>query len=329
MFIPENDRLIALKRARAELKKRHWDFIAYEDKSTLIEERIKKAGGKVWEAYQYAKQGKIFFHVFHEHFGVGNQHLRPIRPIRITEKFMDKVISDAGGRRLTVKEKADGKKNADYLLGEFIFELKDIQEEGLEKGARQQKLAKLFAPYFPEQSEITIDSSILSKADYLKYLDIMSGPIKSHIKSASKQIKETREILGEPNLKGGIILLNTGFGTFPHDELANQAERFARKDSRQFTAIVSISIWSYTNGFDTDVYYRISPRRLFHEEVCWVRDSFDKLFEEMMTNVISGKISDSSLLSDPLKPVTFCSNEIDFNWSPPRLLLPWKMGNES
>jgi hypothetical protein len=323
MFIPENDKKLAIKKAREELSRRCWDFISYEDKSTLIEVRVMEDGGEVWEAYQYAKQGKIFFRVFTEHFGAGNKDFRPIRPIRITEKFMDSVIDNAGGCRLPIKEKADGKKNADYLLGEFILELKDLQEEGLEKELHQKKLAKIFAPYFPGKSEITIDTSILAKADYLKYLDIISRPIKSHIKSASKQIKETREVLDKPSLKGGIIFLNTGFGTFPHDEFANQVERYAQKDSNQFQTIVSISIWSYTNGLDTYVYFKFSPQGPVNKEISCLRESFNKLFEEMMTNTIRGNIAEFAQISDPLKPVSFNLNGIDFNWSPPKLPLPW------
>ena len=61
MLIPENNKLIALKKARSELQKRHWEFINYEDKSTLIEERVKEVGRDIWKAYLSAKKGNIFF----------------------------------------------------------------------------------------------------------------------------------------------------------------------------------------------------------------------------------------------------------------------------
>ena len=45
MFVPDNDRLMAVERARNELGKRHWEFISYVNKSTLIEDRVREAGG--------------------------------------------------------------------------------------------------------------------------------------------------------------------------------------------------------------------------------------------------------------------------------------------
>lgn len=328
MFIPENNKKLAIEKARKELTRRHWDFISWYDKSTLIEERVKEDGGETWEAYQHAKQGKIFFLVIPEHFSTGNKKLPPILPIKITEEFMDNVINDAGGSRFPLEARIEGKKNADYLLGEFILELKDLQQEVLEKNPHQKKLAELFIPYFPGKSEITIDTSILNKDDYFKYLNIMSKPIQSHIKSASKQIKETREVLDKPDLKGGIIFLNTGFGTFTPDEFANQVERHAKKDSTQFQAIVSISIWSYTNGFDTEVFFNFSPKKPVNKEISCLKKSFYDLFMKMMSDLAIGDIAESMHCSDPLKPILFRYNGIDFNWSPPKLPLPWDKESE-
>jgi hypothetical protein len=323
MFIPEIDKSLAIHKARSELSRRQWEFIEYEDKSTLIEERLQESGGEVWEAYQYAKGGNIFFHIFPDHFDAGKSGIKPICPGRITENFIDSVIEESGGRRLGEKEKKPGFRNADYIIGDFIFELKDTQEEGLEKLAHQNKLAELFQPYFPGRSEISIDPSVLSKPDYLKYLDIISKPIKTHIRSASKQIKETRALLECPDLKGGIILINTGFGSFPHDEFAKQVERFASKDSSQFDAVITVSTWFYTNGFDSYMFHKFSPKDSIYPEVERIRQSFDILMEQMMTDLVKGNLPESTEFSDPIGPVTFSRKEIDFNWKPPTIPLPW------
>jgi hypothetical protein len=323
MFIQENNKAIAIKKASNELKRRHWQFISYEDKSTLIEERVREAGGEVWEAYQDALKSTIFFRVFPDHFGAGRNGIKPIRPARIKEPFIDEVIKNAGGRRLSEAVKKPGVRNADYILGDFIFELKDIQEEVFLKGSHQQKLAELFNPYFPGKSEIIIDPSILSKPDFLKYLDIISKPIKTHIKTASKQVKDTRLLLGKPDIKGGVIILNTGFGSCPHDEFANQVERYALKDSRQFEAIVTISTWFYTNGFDSYMFYKFSPSEPQYSELECIRKSFDASFGEMMTQLVRGELPDSTEYSAPLSPISFVSEGIDFNWSPPTIPLPW------
>ena len=327
VLVPENDKHLAVDRARAELEKLHWDFISYESKSTLIEERVSQAGGEVWEAYQLALKGKPVTKVFPEHFQAGNKNAKYLLPAKITEQFIDQVVSDAGGRRLTEDEKKSGVKNADYLIGEYVFELKDLQEEGLEKSEHQKKIAKLFASYFPGAKEITIDPSILSKADYLKYLDIIGTPIKTHIHSASKQIKDTKILLNRPDLLGGIILINTGFGTFPHDAFAGQVERYARKDSKQFYAVVSISVWSHTNGFDSNVFYKISPEETECKEVIALQDAFEKRFEQMMTDIVRGNIPEEVERASPIKPVVFNHQGIDLAWIPPKLPLPWDKDN--
>ena len=225
-------------------------------------------------------------------------------------------------------------KNADYLMGGFVFELKDLQEEGLKKGEHQKKIVEIFSHYFPNKSEISIDPSILSKSDYLKYLDIIGAPIKTHIRSASKQIKDTKLLLGRSDLLGGIILLNTGFGSFPHEIFAEQVERYARKDSKQLYAVVSISVWThtngfdsyvfYTNGFDSYVFYKFSPPESEQKEVIALQEAFSKRFVQMMTDVIQGKIEKTMERASPVSPVAFEHNGIDFAWIPPRIPLPWE-----
>jgi len=324
MFVPENDKSLAVEKARQELVKRHWEFLEYEDKSTLIEARVKAMGGEVWDAFMEARRGHLFFRVFSHHFGAGDMEFRPILPARITEAFMDQVIEDAGGRRLREEEKRAGIRNADYLLGDFIFELKDLQEEGLQKGEHQKRLADLFRRYFPGQTEVVLDPSVLSKSDYLKYLDIIGKPIKTHIKSASKQVKATRELLGRDELGGGVILLNTGFGNFPHETFASQVERYATKDSSQFSAIVSISVWAHTNGFDSYVFYRFSPERPKQQEVVAIQKAFQQRFEQLMTDTITGVLPQTAEVAGPPRPVAFENSGIDFAWIPPRVPLPWE-----
>lgn len=324
LFVPENDKQAAVARAREELTRRHWEFINYQDKSTLIEERVREQGGEVWDAFQYARSGRIFLKVFPQHFGAGDPQFQWMRPARITEAFIDQVVVDAGGRRLSKDERGNGEKNADYLIGRFVFELKDIQEEAIRKRGHQERVATLFAPYFPGQDQVPIDPSVLSKPDFQRYLDILGKPIQRAVKSASKQIRETRMRLGDETLNGGIIVLNTGFGSFPHEAFAEQVERYAVKDSSQITVAVSIDTWSYTNGFDSYVFSAFSPTEPRQEEVVALRESFDKHFEEMMTDLVTGRLPSSTELSDPAKPTSFECNGIDLCWQPPQVPLPWK-----
>ena len=54
--------------------------------------------------------------------------------MRITEAFVDQVVADIGGERIPTD---DENRTVDYLIGDWLFELKDHQEEGLEQPERQ------------------------------------------------------------------------------------------------------------------------------------------------------------------------------------------------
>lgn len=321
MFVPENDKSLAVQKAREELRRRNWDFIAYEDKSTLIEGRVRQAEEDVRAAYEYAKQGNIFFKVFSDSFCAGDKEIIHILPARISENFMDKVVADAGGHRLPIQKNLQGVKSADYLVGNFVFELKDLQEEVLEKAVHQKKLAALFQKYYPGKSEVVINPSVLAKSDYREYLNILSRPIKTQIRSASRQIKASKELLGRSDLNGGIIFLNTGLGSLQHEAFAAQVERFALKDSSQYSAVVSISVYCHTNGFDAYILHYFSPEKPDQGEVAGLRKAFAGRFEDMMTDLVRGKIPDSMERALPSKSLTFNDAGIDFAWIAPRVPL--------
>jgi hypothetical protein len=329
MFVPEVDLELALAKARKELDRRHWAFIKYEDRSTLIEARVRNEGGAVLEAFEEALRGRIFFKVFVDAFGSGSKDRQMMLPARITEKFIDEVVLKAGGKRLNIADIAPGVRNADYLLGRYIFELKDLQEEAMTKGTHQEKLARLFRPYARGKTSFAIDSSILSKPDFREYLNILGRPIQGHVRSAAGQIKETKKLLGRNDLLGGLLLLNTGFGTYPHDEFSAQVERYARKDTSEFSAVISVSAWSQTNGFDTFAFYKISPDEPQEEEIAAFQKAFDDCYMAMMTKMVQGTLPDDATSAPSRRSIAFAVDGVDFAWEAPRIPLPWERGAQS
>jgi hypothetical protein len=231
ILIPEDDRETGLIKARMELEKRHWTLIKIERHDRLIEKLVREHGGEILAAYEQAQRGKIVFKIFPDGLHGEGKSRQMMVPARITEQFIDKVVAQAGGKRIDTSSLAFGERSADYLLGRYAFELKDLQEEAMEKGPHQRRLAELFRPYARGETQVSIDPSILSKGDFQKYLDILGRPIQGHVRSAAGQIKATRERMGRRDMLGGLILLNTGFGTYPHDQFAAQVERFARRVS--------------------------------------------------------------------------------------------------
>jgi hypothetical protein len=109
----------------------------------------------------------------------------------IAETDIDRLITNAGGRR--TRADADGResKNADYVFGEAIVELKALDNEGLLEADRQAKLAALFREDEPGRPVIVIDRSKLPPEKQRSYDHIMQGPIKGAVASARKQLKQS------------------------------------------------------------------------------------------------------------------------------------------
>src|SRR5437763_751416 len=110
-----------------------------------------------------------------------------LRIRNITEVEFDSIIEAADGKRIT----REG--SADYILKEAIIELKFIKEEGLEKEARRIKIAKLFREEQPNAPVVVIDPASLNPHRAREYYNIVSGPIKTHVKKAASQLEVTAQ----------------------------------------------------------------------------------------------------------------------------------------
>ena len=108
-----------------------------------------------------------------------------LRIYKLNEEDFDGIVQRSGGKRLSNDESREKNPNADYLLGDAIIELKFVEEEGLEKQERQQKIATLFNKYCPNKPVMVIDPKLLGKVGRKEYYEIMSTPIKKRIRKAA------------------------------------------------------------------------------------------------------------------------------------------------
>lgn len=241
LFIFASNREEALKLRLKVLEEQRWEILITREKSTLIEERVREVGGLVWDAYQTCVERGYWVQIFPDHFAAGKKRMN-MRAPRLGESFVDRLVESVGGRRLTPEERGYDKiRNVDYRILDYLVEHKDIQEEGLEKPERQTKLADLFIPY-SDAEEILIDPSILSDEDLYRYASIIGEPLKAQIKSASEQIRSSQVHLADPNLKGGLILLNSGYFSLPDEVFHEQACRYAFKDSSRISFVASRAV---------------------------------------------------------------------------------------
>ena len=139
---------------------------------------------------------------------------------RITESFVDSVARDLGWQRyLDVHTPLKGRLNADYLADGAIIELKILEEEGLEKAERQRKLAKLLSVSELNATEVDIDFENIPASIKQEVQKIVSMPIQSAVKKASKQIRHSGEDLAKRRVD-----LKRRVADFAQDRVKQRAE---------------------------------------------------------------------------------------------------------
>lgn len=324
VLVEANSREKTLELTRKVLRKEKWELLEVQILDKLIEEQVREQGGAILEMYQTAAANGSAIHVFPNNFAPGKDGIPPILPMRITETFVDQVVADIGGERIPAD---DENRTADYLIGDWLFELKDLQQEGLQQPERQKNIAKLFSRFAGNDLPVQINPSLLDENEKREFFNILSSPIQPQVKKASKQVRSTRGLLNKDDLKGGIIYLNTGYGSFAPEEFGPLVERYVRKNTTQIESIFCVALWNETNGFDSYVFYRTYPEKPNIEVVSQLKDAFGKRFEQAMTQLLLGTLPNSAEFSTPLTPITFNVDGIDYVWQPG--LIPLKLNNAS
>jgi hypothetical protein len=315
-FIVADDGLAAEEKFEAKVRKLHWKILQWKLRDQLIEERIREAGGDVLEAYEFALKRGEWYRVDSEHFMADAMARNPMSPPRPDESFLDDIVVQAGGRRLTIEERAnDEEENADYILDEYVIEAKDIQEERLSKQECHHKIAEIFWPYFEEAAVIPIDPSILSENDWRRYVEILARPIEERIKKARSQVKTTIRRLASGRWKGGIILLNSGYCSLSH-EVFEQIGANALCNSKYIDLLVCITTRAQTNGFDCYMNWEFSPKghRSLTEEKIF--KSYDFVLHRAMGSWVSSGLRRATPHQPLAEPVSFEYAGKTFAWDP-------------
>lgn len=302
IFVCDNDRLNALNRALDKLTEENWIIISEIHKSLLIEERIIEAGGEVLDAYNLARQGQVVLIVSTDNW-IGFKDSPPVFVPRITEKFMDGVIQEAGGSRLEYDNNEGNKaRNADYILGDYILELKILEEERLFKDSTRDKIADLL--YDSSLKHIEISPENLSQTELNYYFNIFRTPIQNAVKSASKQIGATKDILKKDHLRGGLIFVNNGTTSITPDVFEECIIRSITNDTSQIDLYISICNWLNTDGFNSYYLYTINPK-VKNEIQKVIADSFYHRMNSFMNEWGQGGFQQNLEMLEPLKNISF------------------------
>lgn len=210
-----------------------------------------------------------------------------IRPL--TESICNKIIESAGGKRAHPDHDRRSARNADYVFGDAVIELKVLEDEGLSKAERQAKLAALFIALDPDRPVYALDRTALDLTGQRAYDRAMEGPIKRAVKSAKGQLVQSRSEF--PGTKLSVLMLVNSTNTaLDHDEIVEMVGRRARNDTDDIDGVVVAGAYLHSDGFDTLAlwpieYVPISLTKTFSAFNA-LRDAFHEYAEQQMTAAI-------------------------------------------
>lgn len=168
---------------------------------------------------------------------------------RLNENDFDDIVVRAGGSRLVRDHARETRPNADYAIGGAIVELKLVEEEGFDKTERQRKLAKLFREGQSDRPTIVLDPDRLSSDQQRRYYNIMSTPLKTHVKKAATQLEATaKRTGGQPSRV--LLLVNNGYSALNADDFARIALKCVRNDTTKIDALITAGTYYYSDKFD-------------------------------------------------------------------------------
>ncbi len=214
-----------------------------------------------------------------------------IRPLS-ERQDIDFVISKAGGRRAHEDSESKTTKNADYVLGQSIIELKLLDDERFEKPEAQEKIGTLFGALQPDRPVVVIDPRTIEQGDRFKYEKIMQSPIRGAVRSARAQLKQSRKDICE-NSTTVLFVVNNGFTAMTHEELLEHVEKRARNDTAEIDGVVVAGCYLHGDRFDTIALWPIDYRPIRNErpfrEFESLRIAWNQLADRHMTEFATGE----------------------------------------
>jgi len=167
----------------------------------------------------------------------------------LTEREIEAVVLSAGGQRAHLDADKRSLRGADFVLGSSVIELKILEDEGLDKPGRQQKLAKLFREKFSTRPTIVLDRNILDLQDQRSYDRIIEGPIKTAISSARQQLQQSRK---ELKSKGTVLwVINNGYSSLSHEVVLDLVAKRTRNDTSDIDTVIVSGAYFFSDTFDS------------------------------------------------------------------------------
>jgi hypothetical protein len=230
-----------------------------------------------------------------------------LRIKKVTESEFDRVVRNAGGVRLATEG------SADYLFQDAVVELKLVMEEGLDKHTRQVKLANLFREPQPRRPVIVLDPDLLDETGLRDYYSIVSGPIKSHVRKAARQLQVTGERY-DPTPVRVITILNIGYTALTPNDFRAVCVKCVQNKPDQIDWLVCGGVYFYTDTFDT---YVIAPLEgvpiNVRRSLPWL-EKLQKAWAEFVQKAITDSLKVKVQFSESTMPVVDLTFEVEGIW---------------
>jgi len=245
-----------------------------------------------------------------------------IRPL--SEDDIDGILLAAGGVRAHPDADRREKPNSDYLLNETLLELKLLDDEGLEKPERQEKLAALFREHMRDRPVVVLDRGKLPDEGQRTYDRTLEGPIKTAVAKARKQLKQSRTEHSSATASV-LLVINNGYTALDHESLKRMVAHRVRNDTSNIDGVVVAGCYFYSDTFDS---YFLWPMDYVPINLDRPFPSFDKLkrawddfAERFMTDVVQGTLAPSTI-KGPVVDTQFDHDGVTFVKPAPPMGIP-------
>lgn len=232
---------------------------------------------------------------------------------RLSEAEIETVVIRAGGKRAHPDADRRSLRGADFVLGSSVIELKILEDEGMDKPERQQKLAKLFRERFPARPTVVLDRDLLDPQGQRAYDRIVEGPVKTAVSSARQQLQQSRS---EHNVTSTVLwVINNGYSSLSHSALMELVARRARNDSSDIDAVVVSGAYFYSDTFDSIFLWPIDCTSIHLDRPFQgleaLRDAWNGLAMDRMTALMQEPATDHDT-KGPVVDISFQSNGVTY-----------------
>lgn len=172
-----------------------------------------------------------------------------LRIYPLTEAVLDDVVERAGGIRAHPDQDRRTKRGADYVVGATVIELKILDDEGLAKAERQQKLAELFQKQQPGRPVYVLDPDRLDERARRHYDQAMASRLQRAVKKAKTQLAQSRREYPETT-RSVIMIVNNGNSSLDHRELLDLATRRVRNNTSEVDGLIVVGAYLYGDGIE-------------------------------------------------------------------------------